>query len=330
MRCTRPLLAIHDGFHPSGKKKFRFLKAKFVKALSPIEVANLTFIPCGRCIHCRIDKSSEWSVRCVHEAMMHKYTSFVTLTYSDDNLPKDGSVHRKHVTKFIKRLRSHVKTQEFAMVHGFAPGYIRYFFCGEYGGKTARPHYHGILFGVDFFDKKYLFSRSGRSQYTSPTLEKVWGLGNVNVGTCTPDSIQYCAMYSMKKVFGEKSKKHYQLLGKVTEHNIDENGEIIPKNIEFLAMSTDPGIGAEFYKMYTDSMYPKGMLINSKGREVRTPRYYDKLHERVKPHEMEHIRAERARIVKESSKEVTPQSLLAAEETTNSRLALFNRRDRND
>ena len=48
--------------------------------------------------------------------------------------------------KFIKRLRKDYD--------------IKYFACGEYGDKTLRPHFHAILFGVNFSDDKIIFSKS--------------------------------------------------------------------------------------------------------------------------------------------------------------------------
>jgi hypothetical protein len=35
-----------------------------------------------------------------------------------------------------------------------SPLKIRFFHCGEYGDKTRRPHYHALIFGYGFPDKK--------------------------------------------------------------------------------------------------------------------------------------------------------------------------------
>ena len=48
-------------------------------------------IPCGQCIACRLSRSHEWTIRMVNEAHLHETNSFVTLTYSDDNLPPELS-----------------------------------------------------------------------------------------------------------------------------------------------------------------------------------------------------------------------------------------------
>jgi hypothetical protein len=95
-------------------------------------------LPCGRCIGCRLERSRQWAVRCVHEASLHEKNCFITLTYSPENLPKDGSLDVSHFQKFMKRFRKR-----------FGPG-IRFFHCGEYGESLSRPHYHACIFGFDF------------------------------------------------------------------------------------------------------------------------------------------------------------------------------------
>ena len=42
---------------------------------------HLIKIPCGRCIGCRLDYSRQWAVRALHESMLHKDNTFVTLTF---------------------------------------------------------------------------------------------------------------------------------------------------------------------------------------------------------------------------------------------------------
>ncbi len=73
----------------------------------------------------------------------------MTLTYDDEHLPindyvdSDGVIHgkptlrKRDVQLFLKRLRKNYKYDN----------HIKYFCCGEYGGKTFRPHYHLIIFG---------------------------------------------------------------------------------------------------------------------------------------------------------------------------------------
>ena len=67
-------------------------------------------LPCGRCIGCRLERSRQWAIRCMHEASLHKDNVFVTLTYSDEALEKAGNLtlrELRHVDfqLFMKRLR---------------------------------------------------------------------------------------------------------------------------------------------------------------------------------------------------------------------------------
>src|SRR3954449_8205389 len=87
-------------------------------------------LPCGQCIGCRLERSRQWAMRCVHENKMHPRSSFVTLTYDDKNIPPAGSLSKRDFQLFMKRLR---KSQS---------NPLRFFACGEYGETTHRPHYH--------------------------------------------------------------------------------------------------------------------------------------------------------------------------------------------
>jgi hypothetical protein len=66
------------------------------------------------------------------------FTDFITLTYSDEHLPEDGSLNPEHLTRFWKRLRKNESADK--------KDWIRYFACGEYGEKRGRPHYHAMVF----------------------------------------------------------------------------------------------------------------------------------------------------------------------------------------
>lgn len=96
-------------------------------------------VPCGHCPACISTRQKQWFVRLKFEAERYpNKCSFITLTYDDDHLPADNSVHKDVFQKFIKRLRKYIgKTK------------IRYFGCGEYGDLFGRPHYHAIIFGLD-------------------------------------------------------------------------------------------------------------------------------------------------------------------------------------
>ncbi len=69
-------------------------------------------LPCGRCLGCRLEKSKEWALRCVHEAKMHKENTFITLTYADEHLPQGSSLVKSHFQKFIRSLRKKNKKKK--------------------------------------------------------------------------------------------------------------------------------------------------------------------------------------------------------------------------
>ena len=122
-------------------------------------------VPCGSCIGCRSEQSRQWAVRMMHEARQHDSSLFVTLTLDDRHLNENAELSPEDFSRFIKRLR---KTQN-------SP--ISFFGCGEYGEKTQRPHYHALLFGIDFLDRHIGVDPSRPSVWSSATLDDVWGRG---------------------------------------------------------------------------------------------------------------------------------------------------------
>lgn len=130
---------------------------------------------CGQCMPCRINRRRLWTHRLILESLVHGDSSFVTLTYSPQNVPEGGTLVPKHAQDWLKRLRWHVE-----------PRAIRFFLVGEYGDETFRPHYHAALFGV------------GRRD--TALVEKTWGFGHVVVGDLTPASASYVCGYVTKKL----------------------------------------------------------------------------------------------------------------------------------
>jgi hypothetical protein len=62
-------------------------------------------LPCGQCVGCKLERSRQWAVRCMHEASLYENNCFVTLTLDDDHLPSDGSLDKDIFQRFMKRLR---------------------------------------------------------------------------------------------------------------------------------------------------------------------------------------------------------------------------------
>lgn len=162
MPCYNPLQAFYV-YDSSGERSIKFNTAAakmFHRDASPLGDDNL-MLPCGRCMGCRLERSRQWALRCVHEAKMYDDNCFITLTYDPEKLPKSGSLDKREFQLFMKKLRrkyvseipeelSKDEAKAWLLKHG-----IRYYHCGEYGELLGRPHYHACLFNFDFPDKKF-------------------------------------------------------------------------------------------------------------------------------------------------------------------------------
>lgn len=209
-------------------------------------------IPCGQCIGCRLEKARQWAIRCVHESKMWEHNSFVTLTYNDLNLPIDGSISKREIQLFMKRLRKE-----------YGEG-IRFYACGEYGEENKRPHYHLILFNIQFNDREMHSVRNGVKLYRSRKLEEIWTKGYSTIGDVTFESAAYVARYVTKKITGDKAENHY-------------NGKIP----EFALMSRKPGLGKGFVEEYYKDIYVKDEIIMRNGLKMKPPKYYDKIYDDI-------------------------------------------------
>lgn len=257
-------------------------------------------LPCGQCVGCRLERSRQWAVRCMHESQLHESSLFVTLTYDDKHLPPDGGLRYRDFQLFMKKLR---KTQPRA----------RFYMCGEYGDQFKRPHYHACLFGVDFLDKvPDRKSPSGELLYRSPTLEKLWTLGYSNFGAVTFESAAYVARYVMKKMTGPLQENTYKRVDADT-------GEIHQVSPEFCRMSLKPGIGAKWLEKYQTDVYPADQVIIN-GTHAKPPRYYDKKLEATNPQIFEALTVGRAARALASSDDNTRVRLQTREQVTLARL----------
>ena len=258
-------------------------------------------IPCGQCVGCRLERSRQWAVRCVHEASLHEDNCFITLTYNNESLPEDGSLNKKHFQDFMKRLRKKYKNKK-----------IRYYHCGEYGDKNFRPHYHAIIFGLEFDDQKLFTVNNGEKLYTSEKLEKLWPFGFSTIGTVTFESAAYVARYVMKKVNGKNAKNHYE--------RVDSNtGEIYILVPEYNTMSRRPGIAAGWFDKYKDDVYPSDN-IHLREKTFRPPKFYDKMYEHLMPNEMEKIKMQRMKNMQKHAKDNTAERLAVKEQVKNAQL----------
>lgn len=253
MPCFSPLLAWQTG---GGE-------IVFVERMGK-DVRRELSLPCGQCIGCRLERSRQWAMRCMHEASLYECNSFVTLTYDDEHVPRRGNLEYATFQKFMKRVRKYFKSK--------ADKEVRFYMCGEYGGQFGRPHYHACLFGIDFDDKLYWSSTpAGAKLYRSAVLERLWPYGFCSVGSVTFESAAYIARYCVQKVTGRDAPAHYARSDGLYPPYIYS---LVP---EFNRMSLKPGIGAGFYKQWKSDIYPHDYVIVN-GKEMKPPKYYDKLY----------------------------------------------------
>lgn len=229
-------------------------------------------------------------MRCIHERQMHKHSSYITLTYNDQHLPQNHALRHRDYQLFMKRLRkalgrragkrSATREKWGAILHGsygaspHTPAKIAFYMAGEYGELTGRPHYHAILFGIDFADRVILkHTPSGARIYESQTLQRLWPHGFSSVGDVTFESAAYVARYVMKKRTGDGNTNNYEIL------DLD-SGEIITRKKEYNCMSRRPGIGKAWLDKYSADVYTTGKVI-VRGHKNNPPRYYDKLYKKL-------------------------------------------------
>ena len=312
MGCMHPLIALYNKntrkpkiigqYNPS--EPTPFIRKIWNKISRPIKQGYEIKLPCGRCVACRIDRSKQWAMRCMHEAQMHQHNCFVTLTYSPEHLPNPPVLHKSDLQCFIKRLRK-----------ALHPTKIRYYACGEYGEKSERPHFHLIIFGYDFPDK-FLWQRAktGEQYYRSKLLEKIWDQGQSIIGDVTYQSAAYTARYVMKKKFGNTEFKDdaYKRI------NLD-TGEIYQLTPEFNTMSLKPAIGKAWFDQYHSDLYPHDYAVQD-AKKHKIPRYYDKLLQLQDPELAATLKEQRTKRAELKQDDNTPDRLLIKEKVLLSKI----------
>lgn len=305
MPCYHPVTAWKSTeVNPTGKRSLVFVEAKGVEN-SQLEV------PCGNCIGCRLDRSRQWTIRLLHESKLHDINCFLTLTYDDLNLPQWGTLVKKHPQDFLKRLRKHhAKHNNGAK--------LRYYLVGEYGDETNRPHYHLILFGCGFADRRpHSKGTNGDQLYTSKTLDRLWSHGNCYIGNVSPESCGYVARYIMKKMNGDRAQDHYARIDPQT-------GEVFDLQPEYNSMSLKPGIGLRFYEKYQSDFYPRDNAC-MKGKLFPVPKYYDRQLEKTDPALLAELKDARVERSLKKQADNTTARLLVREEVQKSRIKSLKR-----
>lgn len=243
--CTRPLTGyLSRTVNPSGKRSVVFNVSEGLID-KPVQ------FPCGQCMSCRLEKSRQWALRCVAESKLWDNNIFLTLTYDDSHVPFNGSLVKRDLQLFIKRLRFR-----------FGAG-IRYYAAGEYGTKNLRPHYHLIVFNFRPSDAEPLPYRKS-PLFISPSLFQLWPFGFHSFGDVTFESAAYVARYCMKKITGADADQHYH-----------------GREPEFAVMSLKPGIGYGWIEKNMKDVYPRDEVIMRDKMRMFPPKFFDRMFERL-------------------------------------------------
>ena len=297
MACYKPLKA-----YQCFDKSIVFTEARKHDIVRSLE------LPCGQCVGCRLERSRQWAIRCMHEASLYKDNCFITLTYDDQHLPEDYSLHYDDFQKFMKRTRKKYTGRK-----------IRFYMAGEYGENFGRPHFHACIFNLDFEDK-YLWQKTetGSKIYRSKILEELWPFGYSSIGEVNFQSAAYVARYIMKKVTGDMADQHYEEVNFTT-------GEIIQRKPEFNKMSLKPGIGYKWYEKFKDDVYPHDYVIVN-GKKCKPPKFYDKKYADDYPYEFDQLQWDREKKAKAQVFDNTPERLLVKEEVLKAKLSRLKRK----
>lgn len=314
MPCYKPIEAWRAKHrNDNGKVPLVFNRREAAQPDDPIAVG------CGKCIGCRLERSRQWAVRCMHEAQMNedrRGNCFVTLTFDDHHLYKRDNpytVDKRDHQLFLKNLRErfvpvcpYKNTPENKLLRKqwFRENGIKFYMCGEYGSLNMRPHYHLLLFNHDFEDKTLWKINNGQRLYRSETLEKLWPYGYSSIGAVTFESAAYVARYIMKKQNGEEAErfKVKEVNGQLVECRhyevVDpDTGELFNIEPEYTCMSRADAIGKEWFENFGKDVLNND-YITVRGVKSRPPSYYDRLAEKLDPEAFDLVkmaRSEKAR-----------------------------------
>lgn len=214
-------------------------------------------LPCSKCIGCKLDRTKQWAIRCVHELRTAGSGCFITLTYDDQHVPVDYSVNLRDLQLFFKRLRKHLRKAH--------PGLkIKFFACGEYGTQFGRPHYHACITGFDFPDRTFYRSNDqGDRMYKSELLAELWPAGLHEISDLTFKSAAYTARYVTQVISGDTEvvSQHYSRVSPI-------DGNTYNVKPEFATMSKKPGLGAEWFQRFKGDAFSFSDIVNQDGEVV--------------------------------------------------------------
>lgn len=158
-------------------------------------------VSCAFCPGCRARRSASWAVRLEDEERSWDRSCFLTLTIRDGLDPKldppsPERLRRRDLQLFFKKLRK-------------AGLKFKYYAVGEYGERSARAHYHLLVFGIDVRDRV--------------AVEAAWPWGLVDFGRLEAASVRYVTGYVMKAPLG-RLRLHEERQGNAPPFSVMSRG----------------------------------------------------------------------------------------------------------
>ena len=238
---------------------------------------DAVLVGCGKCVGCNADNNKIWAERMMSETAYSKTAYFLTITYDDEHLPKNHQLVKKDLRDFIKKIRNFYYQK-------FNYDGIRFYAVGEYGSKSARPHYHAIIWNMPLYDidfyamnldrPKFHIKKVGYSETSKENLVEVkelsdlWNKGYVVVGNVSRASCNYVARYVNKKKLSGVMNKDLKYLGIESE---------------FSLMSRRPGIGFTYYDQNWRKLLNNNLVYFIDGEKFIASRYFEKYLEKYHP-----------------------------------------------
>lgn len=267
------------------------------------------YVPCGMCSYCRMRYSLQWKSRLIQEFKDNTNAVFFTLTYRDDKVPlaflngktmysddwddeldvssilslnNDNSdflysrpsfpfAVKRDIQLFLKRLRK-------AAFSDYGTK-IRYYIISEYGPKTLRPHYHGILF----------YDGDALTPAVRDLISSKWQLGFVDSKFANEGSADYVSAYcsgsvSLPLLYSFKPFKPFVLASRKNPIGFKYFGKTNESSLFFACEPTyitkdREGEHEEYLsEYYRNKLFPKCVGFNEASRDVRKALYslYDR------------------------------------------------------
>lgn len=215
--------------------------------------------PCGNCLPCRMNKRNAWNLRLQWEAIAHKSTLFIGLTYEDAHIPMTDD--------YLPTLWPEDVKYWLRMIRRKSPTPLRYYALGEYGTDTGRPHYHVHLFGDYPLPERHCVYGEEQDgihcMHHCPVdcfvkvIRYYWPHGHATVYPCTPADLAYTTLH----------------------HVIGKEPPFKGQHPVWTSMSKQPGIGSAYFdnKNAVDHIFQNGVISHTytpTGQVTPLPRYY--------------------------------------------------------